>query len=133
MPSYKKVPKENIVFRLVKSKFMFPKDSKKPMPCAFDLSSEDKKAEIKNRPVLLTVWDIMRTTIYQAKAFAIGHDESTAFGLKVADIENNVTMPDNSKALTVIRDELHPDSGPGYDGHCGINGLHRKKGEDKKK
>ena len=123
----KGVAPDTVVFRLVRiNKLEFvPPGVEKPLPSAFELSSDDRKDPIP----LLTVWDHAKSSISQVNA--IRNDEggsNKAFALRAADVEKKVSFHDGSHPLHVVRDPLDL-SLPGADGHCGISGLHKRHGE----
>ncbi|HKH44801.1 MAG TPA: hypothetical protein VKM72_09070 [Thermoanaerobaculia bacterium] len=80
----------------------------------------------------MSVFDGSCTTIQQAEAIRGVAAESAAFGLRVETIRC-IRVP-GLRSLRVLRDPLDPPlSGlPGADGHCGIEGLHRGAGEEKR-
>ena len=93
----------------------------KPHPTAFVLSTEDRK----QNPQRLTVWDVARTTVKQARRIH-GNPDTKAFALDVLKIRQV-----GNERLDVVEDPLPSNSGTGADGHCGITGLHRISGEPK--
>lgn len=121
------------VLRLARVGDDFPADASTPLRKHFDLSSDDKRAAASGQPVLLSVWDLNRTTVGQAKAFRPDGGESVAFRLEVPRLRA-IGVADGSRHLRVFRAPLSsPDVGkPGADGHCGIHGLERPSGEEKK-
>jgi hypothetical protein len=123
-----------VVFRLATIKHTFPPDSSKLHVVHLDLSENDK-AHAAERGVspLLSVFDGSRTTVKQAEAIRGVPLPSIAFGLRVPEIRS-VEVPRMRQRLRVLRDPLEPHLAefPGADGHCGIAGLDRLPGEDRK-
>lgn len=58
--------------------------------------------------------------------------ESVAFGLRVAEVRS-LAVPGLQRPLRVLRDPLAPPLADlaGAEGHCGIQGLDRRPGEDR--
>lgn len=124
---------DGVVFRLASVKNEFPPDSPKLLFIHFELSQNDKAHASKTgQPPLLSVFDGQRTQVPQARAIHGVDRESIAFGLKVSGIRS-VSVP-GLRPLRVVRDPLEPPLCflPGADGHCGIEGLARTPGEDKR-
>ncbi len=123
-----------VVFRLATIKHTFPPDSERLHVVHLDLSENDKAhaAECGIAP-LLSVFDGSRTTVSQAEAIRGVPLPSLAFGLRVPEIRS-VEVPGMRQKLRTLRDPLDPPLGqlPGADGHCGIEGLDRLPGEDRK-
>ena len=119
---------EGVVFRLATIKETFPPDSPRLHVAHFDLSDRDKE----RNPPLLSVFDGSRTTVNQAEAIRGVEAESAAFGLRV-EVILGIRVAD-LRPLRVLRDPLDPPLSelPGADGHCGIDGLHRLPGEEKR-
>jgi hypothetical protein len=119
-----------IVFRLATIKDTFPPGSPKLHVAHLELSDRDKA----RNPPLLSVFEGLRTTVEQAKAIRGVSAESAAFGLRVEGIRT-VQVEGVAAGLRVLRDLLEPPLSemPGADGHCGIDGLHRRPGEPKQR
>lgn len=77
-------------------------------------------------------FDGSRTTVQQAEIIRGIAAESAAFGLRVETIRS-IRVP-GLRPLRVLRDPLDPPLSelPGANGHCGIDGLHRAPGEEKR-
>ena len=116
------------VFRLAKVQDSFPPNSDKPRVDHFSPSSREKALA----PVLVSVFDLARTTPDQARALRTSSDPTLAFSLLVEGI-NSIRTQGSTRSLRVIRDPLPVALGsrPGADGHCGLQGLHRQ-GRSKK-
>jgi hypothetical protein len=123
-----------VVFRLATIKHTFPPDSERLHVVHLDLSENDK-AHAAERGIapLLSVFDGSRTTVKQADAIRGVPLPSLAFGLRVPEIRS-VEVSGMRQNLRVLRDPLDPPLAelPGADGHCGIGGLDRLPGEDRK-
>lgn len=123
-----------VVFRLATIKHTFPPDSEKLHVLHLELSENDRRqAAERGTPALLSVFDATRTTVAQAEAIRGVPDESLAFGLRVPEVLS-LTVPGMRQPLRVVRDPLEPPLAdlPGVEGHCGIEGLERLPGEDRK-
>lgn len=122
-----------VVFRLATIKHTFPPDSERLHVVHLELSENDKRQAVeRGTPPLLSVFDAVRTTISQAEVIRGVAMESLAFGLRVQEIRS-LHVPEMSGPLRVLRDLLDPPlvDLPGADGHCGIEGLDRKHGENR--
>jgi hypothetical protein len=114
---------DGAVCRLAKIKDTFPPESTKPEPYHFRPSSDDtKEAKASGRPVLVSVWDLDRTSPTQAQALMGDDHPRLAFRLKVVDIRG-IRAPGRPERLAVFRAIDPNDHRPGADGHCGISGL----------
>ncbi|HET9228500.1 MAG TPA: hypothetical protein VFR31_17620 [Thermoanaerobaculia bacterium] len=123
-----------VVFRLATIKHTFPPDSEKLHVLHLELSENDKRqAAERGAPALLSVFDAARTTVSQAEAIRGVPEESLAFGLRVPEV-GSLTVPGMRQPLRIVRDPLEPplSAMPGAEGHCGIEGLERLPGEDRK-
>ena len=123
-----------VVFRLATIRHNFPPDSQKLHVLHLELSENDKRqAAERGTPALLSIFDATRTTVAQAEAIRGVPDESLAFGLRVQEVRS-LTIPGMRQPLRVVRDPLEPPlSGmPGAEGHCGLEGLERLPGEDRR-
>lgn len=123
-----------VVFRLATIKNTFPPDSEKLHVLHLELSENDKRhAAERGAPALLSVFDAARTTVVQAEAIRGVPEPSLAFGLRVPEVRS-LTVPGMRRPLRVVRDPLEPPLSdvPGAEGHCGIEGLERLPGEDRK-
>jgi hypothetical protein len=119
------------VLRLCPTGESFPPSSRKASPAHFEPSSEEKAiAENSDRSVLVSVFDLSRTTVSQARGFHRRGAMTLPFWLCVEEIRK-IIVPGRSESLRVLRDPLEPPlrERPGADGHCGILGLGRVKGE----
>jgi hypothetical protein len=100
-------------------------------------SSEDKdEAARRSLPVRVSVWDRSRTSVGQAKVLTRSDTEpllgQLAFSLKVSDVDE-IKRRLNRDTLCVVEDHLDPPRAEeGADGHCGIEGLDRRSGEQRK-
>ncbi len=120
--SLKPLPDKATVIRIVPpSEPYYDAGKRKPHPKAFELSTKDK-AQV---PPRLSVYDISKTTVEQAKTLANKSYETHAFALQVAKIRHI-----EAGRLDVIEDPLESLEA-GANGHCGITGLHRSSGEPK--
>ena len=119
---------EGIVFRLATVKDTFPPDSPKLHVSHLELSDRDKE----RHPPLLSVFDAKRTTVRQAEAIRGVVAQAAAFGLRVESIRS--LRVSELGPLAVLRDPLEPPASAlsGADGHCGIAGLHRVPGVEKR-
>jgi hypothetical protein len=123
-----------IVFRLATLKETFPPDSPRLHVSHFDLSENDKtEGERRGRPPLLSVFDGQRTLVAQAVQIRGVEAESAAFGLRVEHVRS-VRVIGLSRSFRVLRDPLGTPASelPGAEGHCGIEGLDRRPGEEKR-
>jgi hypothetical protein len=123
-----------IVFRLATVKESFPPDSPRLHVSHFDLSENDKRdGERRGRPPLLSVFDGERTLVEQAVLIRGVEADSAAFGVHVEHV-CRVQVAGLSRSLRVLRDPLEPPASelPGAEGHCGIEGLDRRPGEEKR-
>lgn len=122
-----------VVFRLATIKHTFPPDSEKLHVVHLELSENDKSQAVeRGTPPLLSVFEADRTTVSQAEVIRGVPKESLAFGWRVPEIRS-LDVPGVSRQLRILRDPLDPPLAdlPGADGHCGIEGLDRKPGEDR--
>jgi hypothetical protein len=119
---------KGIVFRLATLKDTFPPDSLKLHVTHLELNDRDKE----RTPPLLSVFDGNRTGVSQAEAIRGVAAASAAFGLRVEAVRG-IRVP-RLRPLRVLRDPLDPPLSelPGAEGHCGIDGLHRSPGEEKR-
>lgn len=133
---------EGTVFRLAKVTDEFRRDSSKPLAEHFRPTPDDRKiAAATGKPVRLSVFDLVRTTVRQAREMRRTGGETISFGLRVEEVRS-IQIPGTSRSLRVIRDPFGeielPDSPeleqlradlakmaemPGADGHCGIEGV----------
>ena len=123
-----------VVFRLATIKHTFPPDSEKLHVLHLELSENDKRqAAERGMPALLSVFDAAQTTVAQAEAIRGVPEESLAFGLRVPEVRS-LAVPGMRQPLRILRDPLEPplSAMPGAEGHCGIEGLERLPGEDRK-
>jgi hypothetical protein len=123
-----------VVFRLATVKHTFPPHSAKLHVIHLELSENDKRqAGERGASPLLSVFDGSRTTVAEAELIRGISAESLAFGLRVLEIRS-LDVPGMRQPLRVLRDPLDPPAAylPGADGHCGIEGLDRRPGEDRK-
>jgi hypothetical protein len=120
------------IMRIVAHKPMFiPPGARFPIGMAFAPSSEDKlDADRRAMPVLVSVWDTDSTTPEQAKSFRTTPTQTTAYGLRVSDIVLFGAV-EGKRRIHVFADPLS-DARPGADGHCGIAGLDKRPGEDRR-
>lgn len=113
-----------VVFRLARVTDDFPPDSPKLKSVHLELSSRDRlHAERTGRPALISVFDVERCTVAQARTIWSVDVESSAFGFEVERIRK---LPvEGVPPLKVVRDPLDPPESqlPGAEGHCGIEGL----------
>lgn len=122
-----------VVFRLAKVKEDFPPDSPKLKSIHLELSTRDRlHAERTAHPPLLSVFDVERCTVGQARTIHGGDTESLAFGFEVVAVRK-VRIEEGVLTLRVLRDPLEPPDSdlPGAEGHCGIEGLERPLGVPK--
>jgi len=123
-----------IVFRLATLKETFPPDSPKLHVAHFDLSENDKRdGERRGRVPLLSVFDGERTLVEQGIVIRGIEAASAAYGLRVESVRS-VRVLGFARPLRVLRDPLEPPLSelPGAEGHCGIEGLDRRPGEEKR-
>jgi hypothetical protein len=121
-----------VVFRLARVTDDFPSDAPQLKSVHLELSSRDRlHAEKTGRPPLLSVFDVERCTIAQARTIWGGDAESSAFGFEVNEIRT--LGVEGLPPLKVVRDPLDPPESelPGAEGHCGIAGLERRPGSPK--
>jgi hypothetical protein len=116
---------EGAVFRLAWLHSQFPPDSKTVSIAHLRPSTSDREeAAAVGGPVLVSVFDIERTTVRQAKRIWRQEKPAVAFKFDVVAVRTigNEEWP---QAFRVWRHPLpHPaNSLPGADGHCGIDGL----------
>jgi len=115
------------VFRFIPDQDRFiPPGARFPNGEAFEPSSEDKKGS----PIRVTVWDTSLTTAAQARSLRPERGPALPYGLRVADVVEirNRLEP----RLRVVAEPIEPPTGPGSDGHCGMEGLDRLSGASKK-
>ena len=123
-----------VVFRLATIKHTFPPDSEKLHVLHLELSENDKRQSAeRGTPALLSVFDAAWTTVAQAEAIRGVAQESLAFGLRVPEVRS-LTVSGMRQPLRIVRDPLEPPLStlPGAEGHCGLEGLERLPGEDRK-
>ena len=114
-----------VVFRLVTVKPFIPEGAEFPVGEAFRPSNSDKaEAEKRKRAPLVSVWEHGVTSEEEARAFRPGR-ETKIYYLRVGDV-----VAVDRHRISVLADPLD-DGRPGAEGHCGIEGLHRPKGEQK--
>lgn len=121
-----------VVFRLAKVKEDFPPDSPRLKSIHLELSTRDRlQAERTGRAPLLSVFDLGRCTVGQARTIHGGDSESLAYGFEVIAVRT--IRLEGVSTLRVLRDPLDPPDFdlPGADGHCGIEGLERPPGAPK--
>jgi len=124
---------EKTVFRLIREDGRFiPPGARVPNGAAFEPSDDDKQeAQATNTPVRVSCWDTDLTTVGQAKSLRPDRGPTLPFGLRVSDlVEIRKIM---EPRLRVVSDPLDPPKGAGSEGHCGIEGLDRPTGGDKKR
>lgn len=130
------------VLRTVKKKpgnteFLPTEGIRYPVPAMFNPSSGDKKeAELRSLPIRVSVWDSSKTTVREAKALTRSDTrpslEQLAFSLNVSDVDA-IKQRLGREALCVVEDPLEPPRDEdGAEGHCGIEGLDRRNGEQGK-
>jgi hypothetical protein len=125
-----------LIFRLANINYNFPANS--PHIHIGHLQIEDEevaRAEQLRRDPMISVWDCERTTIAQVRQIRDSVAEAVAFSFDVGLIRTiRVVLPTITRLLRVFRDPLDPPVSelPGASGHCGISGLHRNSGEEKK-
>lgn len=124
---------EKTVFRLVRDIPRFvPHGMRFPNGDAFRPSQMDEDdAEQTGKPVRVSVWDLELTTVPQARAFRSTNDVQRPFALRVSDVAK-VRQQMQEARLRVVADPLDEGDGPGAAGHCGIEGLDRLPGGQKK-
>lgn len=123
-----------VVFRLATIKHNFPPESEKLHVLHLELSENDKRqAAERGGPALLSVFDATRTTTSQAETIRGIPDESLAFGLRVPEVRS-LEILGMRQPLRIVRDPLEPPLAdlPGAEGHCGVEGLERLPGEDRR-
>jgi hypothetical protein len=124
------------VFRLATIKHDFPANSAKLHIHHLQIEDDElRRAAQLGRAPMVSVWNCERTAVSQAQEMRHSQEESVAFGFDVEKIRMvQVKLPSAVKSLRVFRDPLDPPSSelPGAAGHCGIWGLHHRKGEEKK-
>jgi hypothetical protein len=123
-----------IVFRLATLKESFPPDSPRLHVSHFDLSENDKRdGERRGRSPLLSVFDGESTLVEQEALIRGVEADSASFGVRVEHVRR-VQVTGLSRSLRVLRDPLEPPACdfPGAEGHCGIEGLDRRPGEEKR-
>lgn len=130
--SFAPLPAEAEVVRLVSHiDEHFPPDAEKPLPATFGLTPDDiAEGTSRNRPPLLSVFDIGKTTLPEARAIRAAMarragrvpKQMTGFGLKVSDVIS-IAVPGEQPRLRVIEDPLPAEWGSGAAGHAGIQGL----------
>jgi hypothetical protein len=123
-----------VVFRLATVKHTFPPGSEKLHVVHLELSENDKAQAVqRGTSPLLSVFDGSRTTVAQSEVIRGVPGDCLAFGFRVQEI-GSLAVFGMRQPLRVLRDLLDPPlSGfPGADGHCGIEGLDRRPGEDRK-
>lgn len=127
-PSVDELPHEARVLRLVPTKDAFiPDGATFPTTAAFDPSTEDRSdAARRGLPVRVSVWDRSRTTVAQARTFR-RNGPTRAYELPVASVREIRARLDAAR-LRVVYDPLESLTGPGADGHSGIEGLDRPPG-----
>jgi len=91
------------------------------------LSSDDRK----ECPPRLSVFDVERTSLHEAKQIRCANEHVIGFKLPVNGIRALRRGSDGIPKLDVVRDPLDVEL-PGADGHCGIIGLGRKSGEKRR-
>jgi hypothetical protein len=104
-----------------------PEGAAYPTPEAFTPSlQEERDAIARELPVRVSVWDRSRTTLREAMDQASG-DQMAAYDLAVAKVMQ-VRARLSAHRLRVVRDVDPEITGPGCEGHCGIEGLDRLPG-----
>ena len=123
-----RLPDSAYVFRLVPPEDERYFDSEEGLPHAicFDLSSADKR----ECPPRLSVFDVERTSLQEAKEIRGTNKHVIGFKLPVEGIRALRKDNNGLSRLDVVRDPLEVEL-PGADGHCGITGLKRRKGEER--
>lgn len=123
-----------IVFRLATLRETFPPDSPRLHAAHFELSEKDRMdGERRGRPPLLSVFDSQRTQVGQAVRIRGVEAESAAYGVRVEGVRS-IRVVGLSRSPRVLRDPLEPPLSdlPGAEGHCGIENLDRRPGEEKR-
>jgi hypothetical protein len=124
------------VFRLATVKDEFPATSHQLHVGLIQIEDEEEaRAARLERDPMISVWDCARTTIAQVRHIRGSVTETVAFSFDVGRIRSiRVVLPGITKLLRVFRDPLDPPGSdlPGASGHCGISGLYRRSGEEKK-
>jgi hypothetical protein len=126
--------KQGTIFRLASLKETFPPDSPRLNAAHFELSANDRlDGERKGRSPLLSVFDGERTRVEEAFHIRGVAAESAAYAVRVEEIRS-IRVTGLSRSLRVLRDPLEPPLAdlPGAEGHCGIEGLDRRAGEEKR-
>jgi hypothetical protein len=114
---------EATVLRALSAVRFVPPGQSFPMSDAFQPSSPEKKDALdQGLPVRVSVFDAARTTPEQAISFRPLGPAYVVFGLRVDDV-SHVAIMLARPSLRVVRDPAPYISGPGADGHCGIEGL----------
>ena len=124
------------VLRLAPVRFLAP-GTKLPHPGLFALGEKDiEEARENQRPPMLSVFDRARTSIAEARRIVAGDGELFAFELEVEEVcVLSARLPPQAMSIRVLRNLLLPKEKadlPGIKGHCGITGLHREPGIEKK-
>lgn len=122
---------EVLVFRLVTEEERFiPEGAPYPNGEVFVPSSGDEReAEERRCPIRVSVWDLGRTSVAQARTFRAVPKPCRAWVLPVRDVRE-LAEATPRPALRCVRDPL-VDGRPGTSGHCGLEGLDRRPGESK--
>jgi hypothetical protein len=123
---------DKTVFRLIREDGRFvPPGARVPNGAAFEPSDYDKQeAKATDTPVRVSCWDTDLTTVGQAKSLRPDRGPTLPFGLHVSDLVE--IRKTTESRLRVVSDPLDPPRGAGSEGHCGIEGLDRPTGGDKK-
>lgn len=132
MPQASELGPDEVVFRLFREHFI-PDGQKYPNGEAFIPSSIDQDdAKKRGIPVRVTVWDQALTTPSQAK-FIWGYNQPViVFKIRVRDVIQ-LRARIQRLSMAVVRDPLIATDKAGSEGHCGFEGLDRKKDEPRTK
>jgi hypothetical protein len=125
-----------LVFRLATVNDEFPATSRQLHVGHIQIEDEEVARAVRlERAPMFSVWDCEKTTIAQVRHIRGSVAETAAFSFDVERIRSiRVVFPEITELLRVFRDPLDPPGSdlPGASGHCGISGLYRRSGEEKK-
>lgn len=130
---YSVVDDDAVVLRFVPKKDDFiPPNARLPTRKAFEPSSDDlEEARALRKPVAVSVWNRQLTSVAQARVLMASDRERAVYQLRVAAI-HAIGKVGNEKRLRVTARPFIPSTGPGSDGHCGIEGCDRPPGRSRK-